>query len=294
MRWFFALNEASRDFSGYADMVKVAVHTAQAHTSLLPHCLYDGGENDLTRWLRARGVTIIPCRSQFYPALERMAALRNDPYYVTCGAGAFLRLEVPRVAREQGYSDDLVLYTDCDVMFAREVVPDLCALSPRFFAVAPEGEPTNYRAMNTGVMLMHLPRLSEEDPKFLKFAHWYMDTLPSHEAGFTWDQSTYLLYYRPFSRFLLRSNIGDKWRGRLSYRLRWLDPPQWDRLPLGFNWKPYWGDPGDAGIIHFHGPKPNNPDFCIHEHPVPLIRQLASGSYAALAEVWQAALREAA
>ncbi len=282
MRWFFALNQASSAFSEYADLVKVSVHTAQKHTSLIPHCLYDGAECDLTDWLRGRGVTIIPCRSQFYPALERLAQIKSDPYYLTGGAGAFLRLEIPRIAAEQGFSNADVLYTDCDVMFLREVVPDLSVLTPRFFSVAPEANFTDYRAMNTGVMLMHLSGLSKEDQRFLEFAHWYLDTLTDHEAGFTWDQSTYRFYYSPLTRLLLRSRVSDKWRGRIAYRLRWLDPPRWDRLPQALNWKPYWGDPASAGIVHFHGPKPTNPRFYTDEHPAPIVRGFTGGSYPAL------------
>jgi lipopolysaccharide biosynthesis glycosyltransferase len=31
---------------------------------------------------------------------------------------------------------------------------------------------------------------------------------------------------------------------------------EWERLPLSWNWKPYWGWASDAVIVHFHGPKP--------------------------------------
>lgn len=264
MRWFFALNQAGGTFPAYAEMVKVAVHTARLHTTLIPHCLYDGAECDLTAWLRDRGVTVIPCRSQFYPALERLAARKGDQYYLTGGAGAFLRLEIPRVAREWGCPDTEALYTDCDVMFLRDVAPELRARTPRFFVVAPEGDPTDYRSPNAGVMLMNLPRLAQEDARFLPWTRWYLDTLERHETDFVWDQSVYQLYYRPFSR-----------------------------LPLSFNWKPYWGDAAAAQIVHFHGPKPNDPRCAAGEHPAPLIRSLTGGSYPALSAAWYQALREA-
>lgn len=293
MRWFFALNQASGTFPAYAEMVKVAVHTARRHTTLIPHCLYDGAECDLTVWLRDRGVTVIPCRSQFYSALERLAARKGDQYYLTGGAGAFLRLEIPRVAREHGYPDAEALYTDCDVMFLRDVVPDLCAQTPRFFAVAPEGDPTDYRHPNTGVMLMNLSRLTQEDARFLPWTRWYLDTLARHEVDFVWDQSVYQLYYRPFSRLLLTRGVNDLWRRRLAHRLRRLDPPRWNRLPLSFNWKPYWGDAAAAQIVHFHGPKPNDPRCAAGEHPEALIRGLTGGSYLALSAAWRQALWEA-
>ena len=72
-----------------------------------------------------------------------------------------------------------------------------------------------------------------------------------------------------------------------------LVPPRWDRLPTSFNWKPYWGDPAAAWIVHFHGPKPNDPRCAVGEHPAPPVRLLITGSYRALSEAWREALREA-
>jgi len=69
MLWFFALTEDSTAFREYAEMLMVAVHTAQKFTSLVPHLLYDGGEDDFTTWLRKRDVRIIPHRSFFRDAL---------------------------------------------------------------------------------------------------------------------------------------------------------------------------------------------------------------------------------
>jgi len=49
MHWFFALTEDSTAFREYADMIMLAVHTTRKFTSLVSHCLYDGGDNDFTR-----------------------------------------------------------------------------------------------------------------------------------------------------------------------------------------------------------------------------------------------------
>ena len=32
---------------------------------------------------------------------------------------------------------------------------------------------------------------------------------------------------------------------------------QYEKLPIEFNWKPYWGYNPDARILHFHGIKPD-------------------------------------
>src|SRR5205823_10546328 len=59
MHWFFALTEDSTAFREYADMIMVAVHTARKFTSLVSHCLYDGGDSDFTQWLTQHDVRII-------------------------------------------------------------------------------------------------------------------------------------------------------------------------------------------------------------------------------------------
>ena len=124
MQWFLALAESSPAFESYADMVKVAVHTALRHTSLQPHFLYRGGENHLTAWLRARNIPIIPCRT----------FLENEVATIECGKhterirpalhGVLLRIELPQLSAQLNL-DERVLYTDCDVFFRTEVTEDL-------------------------------------------------------------------------------------------------------------------------------------------------------------------------
>ena len=147
MRWFFALNENSPGFWDYVNLVQVAVHTARKHTTLDPVCIYDGEENELTAWLQAATVTVIR-RTTFLSGIT----LQLCPI----ARGAFLRFEIPGICRERGWTDEFALYTDCDVMFQRDVVPLLRPLRPRFFAAAPESDQTSSQ-MNSGVMLMNVP-----------------------------------------------------------------------------------------------------------------------------------------
>ena len=63
MQWFFALTEDSTAFQPYAEMIMVAVHTARKFTSLVPHCIYDGAENEFTAWLMKNDVRIVQHRS---------------------------------------------------------------------------------------------------------------------------------------------------------------------------------------------------------------------------------------
>ena len=56
-----------------------------------------------------------------------------------------------------------ILYTDCDIFFRSEVAADFAEIDCKYFAVAPEFDREDYRAMNTGAMLMNLPALREID-----------------------------------------------------------------------------------------------------------------------------------
>lgn len=194
MKWFFALNETGSQFENYAKLLKVAVYTAQKFTRLEPHFLYDGSENHLTEWLRARGVRIIACRTFLYEDLRRIAERENKPDCLTIGAGAFLRTEIPRLALELEFKDDFVLYTDADVMFLAEVADFLEKLTPRYFAVAPEQIPTNYQKMNSGVMLMNIKNLRANDRKFKRFMRRNLKSLIRD----AWDQTAYRKFYDGF------------------------------------------------------------------------------------------------
>jgi hypothetical protein len=131
--------------------------------------------------------------------------------------GTFLRCDIPILEKE----DDFVLYTDCDVLFLGEVVPpEIPATS--CFACAPEARQDDWSVLNAGVMLMNLPLLRESHASFVDFIKGHLPELD------TYDQSAYNIIYKK------------------SYA----------KLPLEYNWKPYWGMNTEAKILHFHGPKP--------------------------------------
>jgi len=269
MKWFFALNQASHEFAHYSEMLKVAVHTASKYTKLSPYFLYDGEENSLTEWLRKKDVTIIPCRTSLYEQLSGIGKKKKDMNYLTVGAGAFLRIEIPGLALQMGIEDEYVLYTDVDVMFLNKVEDYMERLAPRFFAVAPEFDIKNYRKMNTGVMLMNLKNLRERDSEFKKFAVKNIEYL----AGKVWDQTAYHLFYK-----------------------KWWKKPEWDKLSVEYNWKPYWGDYSSAKIVHFHGPKPYQRKVLLPEKvPDHLkgLKTLANKEYNELCELWDKKLIEA-
>jgi lipopolysaccharide biosynthesis glycosyltransferase len=262
MHWYFALTEASTAFQQYAEMIMVAVHTARKMTSLEPHCLYDGGENDFTAWLEEHDVRIIPHRSFVREALADLGRTKQNPHLAAALSGAFSRVELPEIVDRQG-GPARVLYTDCDVMFLDEVVPSLEATPCQHFAVAPESMRDDYVNMNTGVMLMNTVKLQESLPSFRDYISTNLAALEAE----SWDEAAYRWFYRD------------------------ADGPLWDRLPEELNWKPYWGDNAKAKIIHFHGPKPFQREY-IESH-WPELKSLTGGAYLAEVERWTNLLKEA-
>src|SRR5438105_5833339 len=168
MLWFFALTEDSTAFRQYAEMLMVAVHTARKFTSLVPYFIYDGSDNDFTVWLRKHDVRIIRHRSLFRDALAELGRKKGNPHFEAALSGAFSRVEVPEIVASLDGAER-VLYTDCDVIFVAEVVPELEANPCQYFAVAPEGVADDYVNMNTGVMLMNTKRLRESLPEFREY-----------------------------------------------------------------------------------------------------------------------------
>jgi hypothetical protein len=262
MHWFFALTEDSTAFRQYAEMIMVAVDTARKRTSLVPHCIYDGSDNDFTVWLTKHDVSIIRHRSFLRERLADLGRRKGNPHLAPALSAAFSRVELPELVASWGGASR-VLYTDCDVIFVAEVVPELEANPCQYFAVAPEATQDDYVNMNTGVMLMNTDRLRESLPEFREYISENLAALESE----SWDEAAYRRFYRDGNG------------------------PLWDRLRPELNWKPYWGDSLGAKIIHFHGPKPFQRDH-IESH-WPELKALTGGVYHALVKQWSELLREA-
>lgn len=244
MKWFFAFNQLSE--KGYGDFVRVAVISARRHTSLEAICLYDGAPSELTVWLKRQGVRVLPCRSRFTPWWEQ-----NNPSAAPIAAGAFLRMEIPDVMAREGMDDEFALYTDCDVIFRRDVAAQLEPLRPRFFCVAPETFVHSNLHMNSGVMWMNIARLRECGDELMRFAEHRMQ----QASASSFDQGIYRAFFDPLHRLSWRAHLADCWFYAVLSRVP-LRTWQWDDLPLELNWKPYWGPNDHASVIHFHGLKP--------------------------------------
>ncbi len=122
--------------------------------------------------------------------------------------------------------DEFILYTDCDILFLKDFQTDI---KPSYFACSSQSDKNNFKHFNTGVMLMNVKKLRESHAKFCEFIIKNLKYLT------VFDQSAYQIFY------------GDKC----------------SKLPVIYNYKPYWGIDENAYIIHFHGCKPTT--FCSDE-----------------------------
>lgn len=175
MKWYFACNDKNPEFF---TLIKGAVNSALKNTSLEPNFIYDGEENELTSWLREKGVNIIKHRVSFYDALEK--------YYshqlLNIAAGAFLRCDIPTIDE----NDEFVLYTDCDVLFLEDFKPEIY---PKYFACSAQTNKRNFIDFNSGVMLMNVKKLKESHEEFSKFISNNLKSLT------TFDQTAYQIFY---------------------------------------------------------------------------------------------------
>jgi lipopolysaccharide biosynthesis glycosyltransferase len=226
MKWFFAMSQSSLGHKdhNWHDMIYVAVKSALANTELVPHLLYDGEDDAFLQNLRDLNVQVIFHRLPFFDQLAALGKIHraDNPNFMGIAAGAFLRTQVPLFCDRY---DERALYTDCDVLFVRNPVPDLMRMDlPQFFAAAGQMDRNSWQTdMNSGVMLMNVRAMRDEMSNFISFL---LANFQSLSGGF--DQPALRQYYK----------------GR------------WAGLPDRFNWKPYWGWSDDATILHFHGPKP--------------------------------------
>ena len=207
MKWYFACNSDSKE---YEPLIKVAVLSALKNTTLKPHFIFDGEANELTQWLEEKGVKVIYHRSNLYEALEK----KYSGNELKIASGAYLRCDIPVLEKEDKY----VLYTDCDVLFLKNIEPQY----PKYFACTPEVNKQDWKTFNTGVMFMNVENLQKSYSKFCKFISKNLSKLK------TWDQTAYQLFY-----------------GKKN-----------SHLDFKYNHKLYWGIDDNAVILHYHGAKP--------------------------------------
>jgi lipopolysaccharide biosynthesis glycosyltransferase len=219
MKWFFGFNAETDWYVNYFRYIKCAVNSARQNTTLELHFLYDGGPGELTEYLTDRGVQVHFIRSRFY---DFFMSLKSSGINANVACGAYLRAEIPDLMYS---TDPFVLYTDCDVMFMGDV-SGLQGMRPRHFACAPEFSQDNWSYFNSGVMLMNTVSMQRKMERFEKIVYGSR----VQKLMKSYDQETYNEMYKGV----------------------------WDRLPVVYNWKPYWGFNEGIKILHFHGLKVEN------------------------------------
>lgn len=214
--------------SVYEDMLEVALVTTKINTSLDIVVLYDGpAGHPYEKIIKDSGAKLIKHRFSQADALPKVFSqdylMRQygRQYEYKKLNGTFMRLDIPEIEKEE----DIVLYSDFDVMFLKDIEVEEF---PKDFTIlaAPEfsTDLSQFSYFNAGVLVLNLPKVG---PFFKNILGQIEKGIPNKTGLF--DQ------------------------GYLNDELFGLH----QILPLKYNWKPYWGFNDDATIVHFHGLKPS-------------------------------------
>lgn len=218
-KWYFAINETG--IPGYKRLIQAAVLSCKQNTSLQPVCLYYGHDVPFLLWLESQNVKIIRHQSSILDAINSTPS--TSQWNNVTATGAYLRIDIPLIEQE----DEFVLYTDCDVIFLKEITD--FGEAPEYFSGAPEDDPENWEFANTGVMIINVKNMRKVHADFSAFAAQNLTRFAPKGHG-TYDQGALNAYFSG----------------------------KWSRLTLDLNWKPYWGISPTTRIVHFHGPKPSH------------------------------------
>jgi hypothetical protein len=233
MKWYFCINEEALS-KRYSTDIDLAVQSCIQNTALEPHVLFDGKQGTFTDRMKRLGVCIHFRRTSL---ANDIAHLPDGPYELPgfrhiVARGAYLRFDIADIECH----DEFVLYTDCDVMFRKEIKPEI---RPPFLAASLD-QPDGSLIFNSGVMILNIPNLRKEYALLIEFTR---DRLAKYGAEIR-------LIRDPYDQPILNE----------YYAGRWI------RLPLEYNWRPYWGFNEDAAIVHLQGPK------------IEIIRQILGGA----------------
>lgn len=240
MKHFFALyKDPVGQYLNYIDHIKAMINSAIKFTTLQSYFIYDGEQDELTDWLEAKGVTIAYHKSSLADMIQ---SCDSDKVNKHTAMGAYLRLDIPLLLEKLAIKDDVVLYTDCDVIFVRDVAyADL----PRIFAIAPEfNSRPEQPYFNTGIMFINNVEFSESYAHLMSFIRSTGDL----------------------------SKFGDYDQGALNHFFR----DRFTLLEWNYNWRPYFGINQDAVIVHFHGLKIKDITMALENkgHDTPILNHL--------------------
>lgn len=217
MKWYTAISSYSPQDA--IDQLEAAIYTCIKNTPFKPNIIIDK-PFDGSSYLsnKFKNVNFIYYNSEIVNSFLKEFNGEPEKYYVSA---AYLRTEIPQIES----TDKYILYTDIDVLFLNPDKKIKSLIKPDYFLVTPEFDPNNWTRINTGTLIMNVENLRKNYPAFKKhimsnFRRLFND---AH------DQTAYIELYHN----------------------------KWQKLPLEYNWKPYWGINDNAQILHFHGAKPH-------------------------------------
>jgi hypothetical protein len=172
-RWYFAANY--RGLNRNFGLVKAAVASARANTTLEAFCIYHGEDCEALDWVISRGVHVIRRESSLSRELK---SAYGEKYPIF--SGHWLRVDIPNIDLESEY----VLYTDVDVMFLQD--PRRYMFRPTLAAAAEESHLGVRRTFNSGVLVLNMPAMRLVHEEFLsairrRLANGF--SFPPHDQG---------------------------------------------------------------------------------------------------------------
>jgi hypothetical protein len=264
--WFAGFYDGKSDISAYARYYAAALLSAQHSAPGLfqPVLLVGHLEEDrqsvpseiqrvkdqFYHWVQEQGAIVIHRDSLTFQDVINQHNSQQPPHN---RQGPFLRMDIPNIVQEHNLfnrdgicqHNDVVLYTDCDVLFVNmttsslEEAKDLVSgrhNNTQIVAYGPQSGKI-HEAVNTGIMFFSVSKFGSRLKDLLSFGS---------ERAFKFDSYDQGLMNAYFAR---------------KRSLRAI-------LPLEWNYKAYWGQPTTSNglpphIIHFHGLKPEKILDCL-------------------------------
>ena len=242
MKLFIGTNSSTIQ-STNVKLLENLIESAIKNTDFEIYLMFDGKKEELDL---PPSVNIIEHRHRCYETFLNAERTKREGS-LQISSGAFLRTEIPFLMNQMGFDDEFCLYTDYDVIFQKSDYSELYNIKPKYFAASPETNINNWGYINSGVMLMNVKTLFEDDSKIINYINDNFENLT------VWDQTLY----------------NDLYKGEI------------DRLPLEYNWKPYWGINDNSKIVHFHGAKPRSvePEWRYNLREIKTLRDMSKDGY---------------
>ncbi|KAL1528727.1 hypothetical protein AB1Y20_010060 [Prymnesium parvum] len=188
----------------FISAAKVSIFSALVNApSLVPYLLYYGHRDSTSLWMEAHGVKVMHVNLTFWEALpehQRTQRQSNGNVFATYG-----KIDVPRLVDAAGaaHPTGMVLYTDLDVIFMRDLPISALPLSVRYMAATKE---PLWNIYNTGVLWMNASSMTEQHARMVEYArrrrfHFtvYEQTwLNNYFKKLGWDQLPGRLNVAPF------------------------------------------------------------------------------------------------